>query len=61
MAKKTQSINCKDKDTWVKLYYSVREDRVFSEEGECRYFMTNLINPQSEKDIEEAVHVFMNM
>ena len=34
---------------------------MFSEEGEGRYFMSNLINPQSEKDIEEAVHVFMNM
>ncbi len=61
LARATQNINCKDKSTWIPLYYSVVENKVYPFDGEGRYFLTNLINPQTEKDIENAVNYFMNM
>ena len=61
LAEKTQKIICRDRSTWVTLYYSVREDAVYSEQGEGRYKMCDLINPNTEQDIVETVHYFMNM
>lgn len=61
VASATKNINIKDPLTYIPLYYSVLEDTVYMQDGENRYFMTNLINPQKEKDIEEAVHYFLNM
>jgi len=57
----TQKINCRDRSTWVTLYYSVAKDAVYSEPGEGRFKMCDLINPNSEKDIIESVHYFLNM
>ena len=61
LSEKTQKIKYKDRSTWVTLYYSVKEDAVYSEQGEGRYKMCDLINPNTEQDIVEAVHYFMNM
>lgn len=57
----TQKINYRDRSTWVTLYYSVAKDAVYSEPGEGRFKMCDLINPNTEKDIIESVHYFMNM
>ncbi len=55
LANATQKIDCKDKSTWIPLYYSIKEDKVYPFDGEGRWFVTNLINPQTEKDIENTV------
>ena len=61
IARKTQNINFKDKSTWIPLYYSITEKKAYTTEGQGRYFMTNLINPQTEKDIEETIVYCLNM
>lgn len=61
VSKASQNILFNDPSTYIKLYYSVKEDKVYMKEGESRYFMTNLINPNTEKDIERTVNYFMNM
>ena len=61
VARATHNIVQKDKTTWVQLYYSIKEDKVFTKPGEGRYYLTNLLNVNTEKDVEEAVHVCLNM
>lgn len=61
LAKKTESIKCKDMKTWIPLYYSIREDAVFSDPGEGRYKLCNLINQNTGQDIIETVNHLMNM
>ena len=57
----TQNIEVNNKATWIPLYYSIREDKVYSEEGSGRFFITYLITPQTESDIAEAVRFGMSM
>lgn len=45
----------------VPLYYSIKEDKVYTEEGNGRFFLTNLINKNTEKDIEKTVHYMMSL
>lgn len=61
LSEQTQTIICKDRSTWVKLYYSIKEDTVYSGPGDGRYFICNLINPNSEYDIKKTVNHFMDM
>ena len=61
IAKATQKINFKDRSTWIPLYYSIREDKAYTTDGDGRYFMTNLINPQTEEDIREAIEYGLNV
>ena len=61
LSEKTQKIRCKDRSTWITLYYSVKEDAVYSDPGEGRFKMCDLINPNTEQDIIESVHYFLNM
>ena len=37
------------------LYYSIKNDAVYFQPGNDRFFVTNLINPNEPKDIIEAV------
>ena len=61
LAKATQSVLWNDKSTWIPLYYSIEEDKVYIKEREDRIFITNLINPQTEKDIEETVNFGLSL
>ena len=55
----TQRIVQKDKSTWVPLYYSIREHRVYMEGGNGRYFLTTFLNPATPEEVEETVHYMM--
>ena len=48
-------INC------VPLYYNIEEKKVYSQPGSDRFFLTNLINPCSEKDVIETVQYVLSM
>ena len=45
----------------IPLYYSIREDKVYTSDGDGRYFVTNLINPNTEEDIKRAVRRWLSM
>jgi len=51
----SKNINNGDRSTWLPLYYSFKENAVYTSDGKGRMFVTNLINPNTETDIEEAV------
>ena len=55
ISKESQKITCKDRSTWIPIYYSIKEDQLFTADGPGRYFVCNLINPNTEKDIADAV------
>ena len=55
VVKKSQNIIQTDRSTWVRLYYSPTKDTVYTSEGEGRFHVTNLINPNTEEDIKEVV------
>ena len=57
----TQKTNSKDKSTWIPLYYNIKEQKVYSQEGDGRGFLTYLINPVTPKEIEDTVVYMMNM
>ncbi len=59
LSEKSKKIVTRDRASWVKLFYSPLEDKVYDTEGEGRFFLTNLINENSPKDIEEAVKKMM--
>lgn len=42
-----------------KLYYSIRENAVFTTEGEGRYFLTELIRENTPEEIQKTVYKFM--
>ena len=52
---KTQSINQKDPSTLVYLYYSFKEDKVYDRPGLDRYFVTDLLNPHTPKQVEDTI------
>lgn len=43
------------------LYYSIRENAVYTEAGDGRYYLTDLIRKNTEKEIEVTVKRFMSM
>lgn len=45
----------------VSLYYDIKNDTVFSEPGNGRFYLTDLINYNSPKDIEKTVERMMNL
>lgn len=61
VSKASQDIDFKDRTTWIKLYYSITKDTVYRQEGEGRYFVCNLINPNTETDIVEAVEMWKRL
>lgn len=61
IAKKTQTATSTDRSTWVSLYYSIEKDTAYMSGGDGRFFMTHLINPCTEKDIEKTVHYVLSL
>ena len=61
ISKASQSITTGDRATWISLYYSIADDAVYPCEGEGRYFVSNLINPNTEADIVEAVEAWKRL
>ena len=55
LANKSNKINQKDRTTWVYVYYSLTEDKVYDKDGEGRYLVCYLINPNTPAEIQEAV------
>ena len=55
VVKKSQSILCEDHSTWIPLYYSFEKDSVYTTSANDRFLVTTLINPNTSKDIIEAV------
>ena len=43
------------------LYYSIRAKEVYTNPGEGRFLVTNLINPNSPEDIEKTVNRWLSM
>lgn len=61
ISKKSEAINVMDKKTWLPLYYSPSKKEVYTSEGEGRFLLTYLINPNTPKEIEETVIRFMSL
>ena len=57
---KTQNINSRDRSTWLPLFYSFATDTVYTVPGNDRFHVTDLINPNTKEDIEQAVRRFIN-
>lgn len=55
IVKKSQSILCEDRSTWIPLYYSFEKDSVYTTAADGRTLVTTLINPNTSKSIIEAV------
>ena len=55
VSEKSKSIKCRDRTTWLPLFYSIKDDAVYTEPGEGRIMVTRLINPNTEKDIQETI------
>ena len=45
----------------VPLYYSIKEDAVYSEAGEGRFYLTDLIRYNTEDEIAETVRYFLSL
>lgn len=43
------------------LYYSVKDDAVYTTEGSGRYYLTDLIRENTEQEIVATVHKYMSM
>lgn len=61
VVKKSKNIICKDRSTWIPLYYSFANDAVYTSEGDGRMLVTKLINPNEAADIIEAVERWKRM
>lgn len=44
----------------VPLYYSIKEDAVYSEDGEGRFYLTDLIRHNEPEEIEQTVRKFLS-
>lgn len=61
IAKLTHGIVQKDRSTWVKLYYSIEKRTVYDRPGEGRFYVTDLINVHTPKDVQETVEDWLKM
>lgn len=61
IAKLTEGINQKDRNSWIKLFYSMKDDAVYSTEGEGRFLVTNLISANKPEDIRDVVERWKRM
>ena len=43
------------------LFYGIREDAVYTEDGEGRFYLTDLIRENTEDEIKRTVRRFMSM
>ena len=58
IALQTQSIDPRHP---LPLYYSFSEKEVYTNPGDGRFHVTNLINPNTPEDIEEVITRWKNM
>ena len=61
LSRKTQSVKSTKRGSWIPLYYDIAKDTVYDRPTEDNFFLTYLINPNTEKEIEETVHRMMAM
>ena len=43
------------------IYYNIKEDAVYTSDGEGRYYITDLIRPNTEKEVIATVRKNMGM
>lgn len=55
IVKKSQNIINQDRTTWIKLYYDFSTDTVSTKQTKDNFYITQLINPNTEDDIVEVV------
>ena len=55
IAKKSQNIKQTDRTTWIKIYFDFATQTVSTKQTESNCYVTQLINPNSEEDIQEAI------
>lgn len=61
VSKATQKATARDRWTWVPLYYSIKNDAVYTTEGDDRLKVTELINPNTEQEIRETVEAWKRL
>lgn len=61
IATETKRIKCNDTATWIDLYFCISNDTAYTTPGEGRYLVTRLINPQTARDISNAINRWLNM
>jgi len=61
IARKSQDIKQSDRTTWIKIYYDFASDTVSTKQTDNNCFVTSLINPNTEADIEEAIERWKRM
>lgn len=59
LSRKTQIIQSTKRGSWIPLYYDIAKDTVYDRPTPDSFFLTYLINPNTERDIEETVHKMM--
>lgn len=59
--KNVKSVAKRSKRGLTPLYYNVREDAVYTEPGDGRYYLTDLIRENTEKEIITTVIRMMSM
>ena len=57
----SKNIVTRDRSTWLPLFYSFGENAVYTIPGNDRFHVTDLINPNTPEDIENAVERFKNL
>jgi hypothetical protein len=55
VVEKSQNIKQTDRSTWLKLYYDFKTKAVSTRHTTNNCFITQLINPNTEADIIEAI------
>ena len=61
VSKKSQNIKSSHWCDWMPIYYSIDKDRVYTQDGEGRFHITDLIRPCTPEEIEKAVKRCMAM
>lgn len=61
LSEMTQNINSRDRSTWITLYYSIQDDAVYSSPKKGAFKVTELINPNTEKEIVGTVKWWMSL
>lgn len=59
--KNLKTLSEESKKGTTPLYYSIRENAVYSDPGDGRYHLTDLIRHNTEKEIERTVKRFMGV
>ena len=59
--KNVKAVSNRSRQGITPLYYSVKEDAVYTEDGDGRYYLTDLIRENTEQEIIETVRKYMSM